>query len=85
MVVPVFLGITMVAAHHSHQAASSLEMRTALLATLLHAASYLLVTALVAVLVFEKLGLAILRKAWVNLDWIWAAALIATGTLTVVL
>jgi hypothetical protein len=52
---------------------------TALLATTLHAAGYLIVTAFIALLVYEKLGLAILRKAWFNLDLLWAAALIATG------
>jgi hypothetical protein len=36
-------------------------------------------------LVFEKLGVGILRRAWVNLDAIWAAALMATGTLTLIL
>ena len=57
----------------------------ALLATGLHAAGYLAVTAFVAVLVFEKLGVGILRRAWFNLDLIWAAALVATGTLTLLL
>ncbi len=51
-------------------------------ATLIHTLGYLLVTALAAVLVYEKLGVAILRKAWVNLDLIWAGALIITGVIT---
>ena len=42
----------------------------------------LTVTASVALLVFEKLGVGILRRAWFNLDLIWAAALVATGALT---
>ena len=42
-------------------------------------------TAFIAVLVFEKLGVGILRRAWINLDVIWAAALMATGTLTLML
>jgi hypothetical protein len=42
------------------------------------------VTGVMAILVFEKFGVGILRKAWVNLDVVWAAALIATGTLTLV-
>jgi hypothetical protein len=42
-------------------------------------------TAFIAVLVFEKLGVGILRRAWLNLDLIWAAALMATGTLTLML
>jgi hypothetical protein len=58
---------------------------TAFLATGAHAAGYLLVTALIAVLVFEKFGVGLLRKAWFNLDRIWAAALIATGMLTLTL
>src|SRR5436309_1259866 len=51
-------------------------------ATLAHGAGYLLVTAATAWLVFEKVGVGILRKAWFNLDLVWAAALIATGVLT---
>jgi hypothetical protein len=43
------------------------------------------VTAVVAALVFEKLGVALLRRAWFNLDRIWALALMATRTLTVAL
>ena len=57
----------------------------ALLATGVHAVGYLAVTAFIAVLVFEKLGVGILRRAWFNLDLIWAAALMATGTLTLML
>jgi hypothetical protein len=30
-------------------------------------------------LVYEKVGVGILRTAWVNLDLIWSAALLATG------
>jgi hypothetical protein len=29
--------------------------------------------------VYRKLGLSLLRKAWFNLDWAWAAALVVTG------
>lgn len=36
----------------------------------------------VAVLVFEKLGVGFLRRAWINLDLIRSAAVVATGTLT---
>ena len=41
--------------------------------------------AFVALLVFEKLGVGILRRAWINLDLIWSAALVATGALTLFL
>jgi hypothetical protein len=87
MVVPVFVGISMAGeGGHAHHAAAPLPgVGIALLATGVHAVGYLAVTAITALLVFEKLGVGILRRAWMNLDVIWAAALIATGTLTVML
>jgi hypothetical protein len=33
--------------------------------------------------VFEKLGVGMLRKAWFNLDLVWAVALIGTGLISV--
>ncbi len=57
----------------------------ALLASLLHAFGYLLITAAVALIVFEKLGVRMLRKAWFNVDLVWVATLIATGLMTVLL
>ena len=70
MVVPVLMGMSMSAAgehaHHGHAAGAATG--AAFVATGLHAIGYLAVTALVAVLVFEKLGVGILRRAWINLD-----------------
>lgn len=51
-------------------------------ATLVHTGAYLLATGVLAVLVYEKLGLRLLRSAWINLDLIWAVALLATAVLT---
>ena len=84
MVVPVFMGISMSGAgeHAHHMPAAGAGVGAAFFATGLHAVGYLAVTAFIAVLVFEKLGVGILRRAWFNLDLIWSAALIATGTLT---
>ncbi len=48
----------------------------------IHTMGYLLITSLVALLVYEKLGLALLRQAWFNLDLLWAIALVATGIFT---
>jgi hypothetical protein len=44
-----------------------------------HALGYLLILTLVALLIYWKLGLSILRTAWFNVDLLWAVALIATG------
>lgn len=49
---------------------------------MVHTAGYLLVTGLVAVIDYEKLGLHMLRSVWINLNVVWAAALIATAVLT---
>ena len=51
-------------------------------ATLLHTAGYLAATALIAVLVYEKLGLRLLGRLWFNLDLVWGAALVVTGIVT---
>jgi hypothetical protein len=53
-----------------------------LAATLIHTAGYLIVTGLVAIVVYKKLGLRLLRTMWINLDLIWAGALIITALLT---
>jgi hypothetical protein len=85
MVVPIFLAMTMTGSMPPGHMMTAPEPAAAIFASLLHALGYLLVTAAVAVLVFEKLGVGLLRKAWLNLDVVWAAALIATGVLTVML
>ncbi|PYV76228.1 MAG: hypothetical protein DMG96_14740 [Acidobacteria bacterium] len=33
----------------------------------------------------EKLGVGVLRKAWLNVDLVWAAALMGTGAATLVM
>lgn len=85
MVVPLFLGMTMTASHHAHHGMTTSGAPMAFLATGAHAAGYLLMTAVVAALVFEKFGVALLRRAWFNLDRIWAVALVATGSLSLAL
>jgi hypothetical protein len=54
-------------------------------ALLVHTCGYLLVTGLIAFVVYEKLGLEVLRKSWVNLDRIWAVALIVTAAFTLLI
>jgi threonine/homoserine/homoserine lactone efflux protein len=75
MVLPVVL-----AGPHAHHAAAQ-GMANGVWATLVHTLGYFTVTFAVALLVYQKFGLALLRRAWFNLDLIWALALIATGCL----
>lgn len=49
------------------------------LAVGLHTATMLVVMALVAWIVYKKVGLAVLRTSWVNFDLIWAVALLIVG------
>ena len=83
MVLPVVFSMSHVAhaaaGEHAGHAAHMVGPWTAVLATIVHGTGYLLVTAVVALLVFEKFGLNMLRKAWFNLDLIWAVALIVTA------
>ena len=48
-------------------------------ATVAHTAAMLATAGVIALVVYHKLGLALLRRAWFNLDWLWALALIAAG------
>ncbi len=85
MVLPIVLGLNSApAAHHLH-ANSVQDPTTGILATLVHTLGYLTVTAAVALVVYQWLGLALLRKAWFNLDLVWAVALIATGCLALMI
>jgi hypothetical protein len=52
-----------------------------LAAVSVHTLSLFLVTSAVALLVYEKLGVAFLRHAWFNLDILWAAALFIAGVM----
>jgi hypothetical protein len=54
-----------------------------LLATAAHTVGYLVTLVLMAALVYERLGLRLLRTAWINLDLVWAGALTCTAVLAV--
>ena len=88
MVVPVLLGNDTVEAlsraghdHISH----TVTPLAGMLATGVHTAAYLAVTGLLAWVVYRKLGLALLRNAWLNFDLVWVAALVATGLVTLLI
>lgn len=68
--------------HIVHVAAASMLPVTSTAgfrAMLLHTGGYLLVTGLIAIVVYRKLGLRMLQTVWINLDLIWGVALIVTG------
>lgn len=53
-------------------------------ATTVHTAGYLFVTAVLAVVVYERAALHVVRRAWINFDLAWAATLVLTGVAIVV-
>jgi len=79
MVLPVVLGMSAAAAPAGGHMHVSADPMTGVWATLVHTLGYLTLTAAVAVVVYQKLGLALLRQAWFNLDLVCAIALIVTG------
>ncbi len=91
MVLPVLLGMS--AGASAGHAASGPDLPlstlggplTTALAVVVHTGGYLLVTGVVAWIIYWKLGLALLRTAWLNLDLVWAVALMATGCFTLLL
>jgi hypothetical protein len=90
MVLPVLLGgytgieAANDAPGHTHLS-TGVRPLAGLLATGVHTVGYLAVTAAVAWVVYRRLGLALLRSAWFNLDVVWAAALVITGVATLVM
>jgi len=51
----------------------------------LHTAAMLAVTGVIAIAVYEWIGVSFLRRGWINLDLVWTVALFATGFLLLVL
>lgn len=95
MLMPLLIGLGAdSAAHTAHaadvtlpvaaDAAGSLALVN-VLAVGIHTTAMFLVMAAIALVVYEKIGLRILRTAWINLDRIWAGTLIVTGAVTLVL
>jgi len=78
MLAPVLLGLP-VADQYSDLRQLGL---TAGLAATVHVAAMLAAMAVVAVVVYEKLGLRLLRRSWFNLDLAWSVVLLVAGLAT---
>jgi hypothetical protein len=89
MVAPVLLGASASAEAASHDhveelGLGSLSVAESVLALGLHVGAMVAVMGVVAVLVYDRLGVAILRRTWINTDAIWAGSFIVAGALTLV-
>jgi hypothetical protein len=68
-------------AEHMHAMPVTSSIWIAALAVLVHTAAMLAVTGAIALIVYDFVGLGFLRRGWINLDIIWATALIVIGLL----
>jgi hypothetical protein len=75
---PVCATIATTAAGGAGPTASAM-LQTGLWVVLLHTAAMLAVMGPVAIAVYDWIGLGILRKAWINVDKLWAATLMGSG------
>jgi hypothetical protein len=88
MVAPVLIGTTTAgdaaASDHALETVrdGTLSLSASALALVLHVAAMILVMGCLALLVYDRYGVAILRRTWINLDGVWAAAFIVAGVLT---
>jgi hypothetical protein len=81
MLLPLVMGTSTRHGHHDLLLDSSVSHGPSIgvLAVSVHSLGYLLTTGATAFVVYQWLGLNLLRKAWVNLELVWAVALIATA------
>jgi hypothetical protein len=66
--------------HSTHDLLSGHTTAAAALALGAHTLSYFTVMTTAAWVVYRKVGLAVLRAAWFDMDRVWAAALLITGS-----
>jgi hypothetical protein len=77
MIIPVLLALAA-----SSAPGSGAALATGSLALLVHTVALLVVMTAVALAVYRVLGVQLLRRAWINLDFVWVAALVVAGVMT---
>lgn len=73
------------AAGHTHAATTAPGLAAGVVAALVHTVGYLVAAGLLAALVYYRLGLRQLQRRWVNVDLVWAASLVITGLIVLVM
>ncbi|GAA3715504.1 hypothetical protein GCM10022224_096430 [Nonomuraea antimicrobica] len=78
MLLPVLTGLAAEGGHAGHAVSGGLGVAA------YHTLAMFTVALVIAVVVYRVAGLAVLRRAWFNVDRMWAAALVAAGVITLV-
>ena len=71
--------------HSVHLFFTNPEALTDLAAVAVHTLSMFAVMAVVALMVYDRLGLMILKRTWFNVDLLWAVALVGAGVITLLI
>jgi hypothetical protein len=71
--------------HSVHLFLTNPEALADLAAVAVHTLSMFAVMAVVALIVYDRLGLMILKRTWFNVDLLWAAALVGAGVITLLI
>lgn len=85
MLFPILVGGTLdahEAADETVHTAITFTLTSGAAAVTVHVAAMLAVMGVVALIVYQKIGLRFLRRGWVNLDRVWAVALVGAGIFT---
>jgi hypothetical protein len=83
MLIPVLIPLCLAASPAQELTAAGVPV--ALAAVGVHTAAMLASTGIIALVVYQWLGVAFLRRSWINLDLIWTIALVATGLILLVM
>ncbi|MGH7310121.1 MAG: hypothetical protein ACREK6_15655 [Candidatus Rokuibacteriota bacterium] len=84
MLAPVLIPLGSAGQGHDHVAAGG-SLAASLAAVGVHTLAMLVTTGVIAIVVYDWVGLAFLRRGWVNLDRLWTASLVLTGSLLIFL
>ena len=70
--------------HSQHMHAGAALPQPWLIAVVVHTLAYLATAAVIGLVVYRYVGLAFLRRAWLNLDVLWGVALIIAAAVTLI-
>jgi len=80
MLIPAVIPLCLAAAP-AHTLSASGSAPVALLALALHTATMLAAIGTISIAVYKWIGVAFLRRGWINLDLLWAVALVVCGAI----
>ncbi|MGC4812755.1 hypothetical protein ACLQ29_19705 [Micromonospora sp. DT228] len=84
MLLPLLVATPVSGGHSGHLVAAPIGALSGLTAAGVHTVAMLGTALVVAMLVYQVLGVGVLRRAWFNVDQLWAGVLVAAGLVTLI-